>query len=193
MPPAPCSMGEPKLPVPLPSHYYCWPGGAARVLRGEAAGSGWGAGFAGSDSKYMVKKNIHITFSWLNKPHSVCYWLWMMEINWASKVCLILPMHAGVNCLQSSPGACHSGRAVLSVHISVYEELISCGVGVDMIEILADSGAVWLIDFLLERLQSFRNTASIWVEAGIHPWPGQSHCELSLNMGARRRAKHWNV
>lgn len=70
-------------------------------------------------------------------------------------------MHAGVNCLQSSPGACHSGRAVLSAHISVYEELISCGVGVDMIEILADSGAVWLIDFLLERLQSFRNTASI--------------------------------
>lgn len=35
---APCSMGEPRLPALLPSHYHHGPGGAARALRGEAAG-----------------------------------------------------------------------------------------------------------------------------------------------------------
>lgn len=36
----PCSEGEPRLLVPLPSHYHLRPQGTARALRGEAAGSG---------------------------------------------------------------------------------------------------------------------------------------------------------
>lgn len=41
----PFSMGEPCLPVPLPSHYHCTPRGAARALKGEASGSGHNAVF----------------------------------------------------------------------------------------------------------------------------------------------------
>lgn len=36
---APCSMPEPGVPVPLPSHYQRRPAGAARAPGGEAAGA----------------------------------------------------------------------------------------------------------------------------------------------------------
>lgn len=48
---APCSMGEPRLPVPLPSHYHHRRRGAARALRGEAAGSGHNAVAACNDTQ----------------------------------------------------------------------------------------------------------------------------------------------
>lgn len=50
----------------------------------------------------------------------------------------------------------------------------------DKIEIVADFGDVWLIDFLLERLQRFKNPASI-CRGGIGNTStscGQSHCEM---------------
>lgn len=80
LPPAPCSMGEPRLPVPLPSHYHCRPRGAARALRGEAAVSGCNAGFACSDTRYMVKSS----FSWVSKRNAVCLPLIMDDENWLS-------------------------------------------------------------------------------------------------------------
>lgn len=48
-PPGLCSMCEPRLPVPLPSHYRHKPRGAAKALRGEACGSGNNAASASSN------------------------------------------------------------------------------------------------------------------------------------------------
>lgn len=78
MPLAPCSMGEPSLPVPLPSHYHCRPRGAARAMRGEAAGSAHCAGFPRSDSRYMVK-STHCIF--MDEQTSCCLLLIMDDEN----------------------------------------------------------------------------------------------------------------
>lgn len=60
---APCPLlhGWTHLSVPLPSHYHCRSRGAARAVRGEAAGSASCAGFPRSDSRYMVK-STHCIF-----------------------------------------------------------------------------------------------------------------------------------
>lgn len=56
----PCSAGEPGLRVPLPSHYHRRPGGAARALRGEAAGSGHSA--ASAQHPDIWSKSAHHVF-----------------------------------------------------------------------------------------------------------------------------------
>lgn len=54
LPLAPCTGAEPRLPVLLPSHYHHQARGAARALRGEAAGSGHSGVSARAHTRYMV-------------------------------------------------------------------------------------------------------------------------------------------
>lgn len=157
-------------------------GAAARVPRGEAAGSGGGAGFARTDSRYMVeeKKKARIPFSCLSKPHSVCYWLWMMEIDPAFDAYLILPIQVGRNYLSSSPGVC----CLDEQYSHIYQYMRNWFAGqwrVDEIEIVADLGAATNRLFAWEA-SKVQKPNILLQEEGIHAWPGQSHCELSLNM-----------
>lgn len=120
------------------------------VLLAVAAGTWW---------KKINPQNYELPFHGrANHILSVIDYGW-----WKSgfAACLILPMHVGGNCLPSSPGACRSGRAALSAHLSVYEELISWGVGRGH-----DRNTCWFWSCLVNRLSAWE--ASKFQKPSIH-------------------------